>query len=502
MRKACQLAFVVLLVVSTVLLLSECTPLRGDNDEPVLQQSPPGGPNKAQQDIDKPPSKQEIDEAIKKGTKWLLRQRNDDGSFKGKLSRSYPMGMTALCLLALLKSGVDRKHPAIKKGFAYITDLPLERTYEVTILMMALEARYEPAEPGKNSKTPLSEITRRRMSSKARKWLRYATKWLISHQQKNIWRYPYSGEDVSCTQYALLGLNTALRMKIKVPGIVFKKASDYFVEYQGKAKEEFTPPFRVPAADFSIEQLRELEKDYYRRLTNLAKAKNSPKKEQAKRGPTTELVEEDPYRRFGIEEKKFRMYPRGWQYNVWEDAKEGRLKTTPITGSMTAAGMACLIICKAGLHGSKHWTKEYAEQVNQSIRDGAAWVAKYFTVDHNPYEARRRVETNNTLYYYLYGLERAGVLALVRSFGEHNWYAKGARFLLDQQEPQGYWEEKKTSAAKGSAFRLCDTCFALLFLKRATNPIVSVPEDGGESIYTGEDLFKKKEKEADGQNKP
>ncbi|MHC4850044.1 MAG: hypothetical protein ACYTEG_16565, partial [Planctomycetota bacterium] len=68
------------------------------------------------------------------------------------------------------------------------------------------------------------------------------------------------------------------------------------------------------------------------------------------------------------------------------------------------------------------------------------------------------------LYYYLYAIERAAVLDRVKRVGVHDWYFEGAAWLLDQQRKHGAWDRKDTKDD-------VNTCFALLFLKRATAPL-------------------------------
>lgn len=76
---------------------------------------------------------------------------------------------------------------------------------------------------------------------------------------------------------------------------------------------------------------------------------------------------------------------------------------------------------------------------------------------------------------YLYGLERAGDLLGLRFFGKHDWYREGAEFLIGAQQAGGSWPgvAKGAPNAHGET-ELLRTCFALLFLKRATIP-PSVP---------------------------
>jgi hypothetical protein len=115
--------------------------------------------------------------------------------------------------------------------------------------------------------------------------------------------------------------------------------------------------------------------------------------------------------------------------------------------------------------------KRWEKKLNKGIRDGCGWLAKNFTVTGNPGRGGYH-------YYFLYGLERVGVLTLCRMLDKHDWYQEGATHLLGAQAGDGSWTAGGESA-------LVNTCFALLFLKRATTPIVQIPE----TEFTGQDLF-------------
>jgi hypothetical protein len=64
--------------------------------------------------------------------------------------------------------------------------------------------------------------------------------------------------------------------------------------------------------------------------------------------------------------------------------------------------------------------------------------------------------------YYMWSLERVGVLYDLIKIGDREWYLWGVDILLPTQRPIGSWE---TSSYHGSNPTI-DTCFALLFLKR------------------------------------
>jgi hypothetical protein len=62
-------------------------------------------------------------------------------------------------------------------------------------------------------------------------------------------------------------------------------------------------------------------------------------------------------------------------------------------------------------------------------------------------------------FYFLWALERVAVAYGLKTIGNRDWYAWGAEVLLARQQRGGVWE--------GQYGESVDTCFALLFLRRA-----------------------------------
>lgn len=125
-------------------------------------------------------------------------------------------------------------------------------------------------------------------------------------------------------------------------------------------------------------------------------------------------------------------------------------------GSMTCSGLACLLM-------SRHHLGAEKPSLDPAVIAGLEWLSLYFTVEANP-------GSRENHYYYLYGLERAGILAGTEFFGDHEWYPVGARYLLDQQKGDGSWSSQ-AAPPSGRMKEYLDTCYAILFLRRATLPI-------------------------------
>ena len=104
-----------------------------------------------------------------------------------------------------------------------------------------------------------------------------------------------------------------------------------------------------------------------------------------------------------------------------------------------------------------------------SVASGLSWLTTRYTVTENTGPPQERpAGTAEFYYYYLYALERAGLLCGAETLGTHRWYPEGAQVLVDLQRPEGSWEH-----AGDWNKPVWNTCFAILFLKRATRPLVA-----------------------------
>jgi hypothetical protein len=119
--------------------------------------------------------------------------------------------------------------------------------------------------------------------------------------------------------------------------------------------------------------------------------------------------------------------------------------------SMTCAGLLGLALG----HGVKRKKGEPPLDPNkdQQVRGGLEAMDVYLTDPQY-----QRAFQNNGYYYFLFSLERMAVVYDLKKVGKTEWYVWGAKQLVEKQNSQGAWQ-----GIHGAA----DTCFALLFLKRA-----------------------------------
>jgi hypothetical protein len=391
-----------------------------------------------------------INTAIEKGVEWLKTRQLKDGEHKGSFGDGTNpvyggggamtnggmfLASTALSLLTLLKCDVDPEDAVIKNGLAWL-DAQLARefgdvkkgraapgvmggSYEAGVLMMMYEALAEARVDRKmkaDGKDPKKDPRpKAELEAGEKKTVTKVKDWLVATwSRKGGWRYGAPLWDT--------------------PGGVEEDPSATQIALLGLAA----------AARMDVEVGELLwQKAALWLLESQEKTGPLVKKQAAGgAGGGTYAVREGDR-------------ARGWPY-----LRRGTKDEEKVSGSMTACGVCSLILCKAGLAKSRMWTKSLAAGVERGIWDGLAWIDAHYTVEENPNGFRSH-------YYYLYGLERLGTMGGYEKIGAHPWYADGAKLLVDRQRGEGKWY----SGQELEPCDLIDSCFALLFLKRATVPV-------------------------------
>ncbi len=154
----------------------------------------------------------------------------------------------------------------------------------------------------------------------------------------------------------------------------------------------------------------------------------------------------------------------GWGYNdrggMGGDDNPNSVSNTSY-GSMTvgAVGALCIYDYYLGM--------QYKNDGN--VVRGLEWLAKNYDVTKNP------KKTEFAYLYYLYGLERVGMLYGTERIGPHEWYPDGASHLLATQLQGGGWAPPEKLAGGVTT----STCFAILFLRRGTAPLKPIATGGG-----------------------
>ena len=403
------------------------------------------------------PFEARVTHAIERGAAWLAAQQRNVGDYPAFSDPAQPgtfnpmdVGLNALVVLTLAHCGVDPDAVAIKKCLnfcrTHYSGDPTKGSwnlkgsgrltvYTAAALIMAL---IEVNAPG-GGKGPRIKYDRYgkpqppkrrpdcKMSSSDKRWVKELVAFLVEQQVASSggWRYPgnpvdsvEADTDLSNTQYALLGLDAAARCGIDAPIDTWVKAGEHVLREQ--EEEGIDVPLWVVEED-----------------------------EGAGQAPT--------FREIG------QTQARGWGYLPGHNELP--------TGSMTCAGVTCLAMVKERLWLRGKLEDALSRRLDRGMLDGLAWLADRFTVKDNP------EPPSMWHYYYLYGLERTGSKTGVEYIGRHDWYREGAEHLLAAQLDSGAWKEAGGDGrpADTTESAVTQTCFALLFLERATQkPVIPV----------------------------
>jgi hypothetical protein len=446
------------------------------------------------------PLHERVSEAIDRGVAWLLAKpklatlegtkiahwgltTTKEAYGGGNLQYQYPVGATALALYTLLKCGVDPKHPVIERGFAWMRlehelteefdGMPTMRgwctsyreawtSYELSAEILALTARYDPRKDTRATQSARKKGKLKIKDKQDRKWLQELVQALVARrgattksrrpEDRMGWRYNQtssqwqkgespskaqrargrfvdpSDQDLSSTQLAALALFSAHQFGVKVDEGVWADIARFSLSCQetdGPAHERHDPGYK----------------------------------------PAGYAAPRDHARGF--------CYIKGSTHR-----NEGTA-----TGAMTTCGIANLLMAR-GVLGETSTGRSLlsAYKLNRGIEkavwDGLAWLDLHWSAWSNP-----QVGASYNIYY-LYGLERAMDLMGKELVGVHPWYRLGAEEILKHGKPAEvdgkpalFWETRTTHRP----YDVLDTCFALLFLKRATKGLVpaGVPITGG-----------------------
>jgi len=430
----------------------------------------------------------QVRRAIDTGARWIASTQRPDGSFElssknpdGPFPQSrHRFGISTLCFYTLADCGYGVDREEIRKALAYLRKhyrsymkgdyWPQASSYALSLFVLGLHNLF--VKPGKRMQLDQRDrYGKRRKTEKnpcgypawARKLINDVLDWLMSHQaETGLFRYPdgfnnmgtggraqgmppsHAGpEDLSNTQYVLLALWAGSRCGYDITPKVLERIALRLLEYQEKSGPE-VDRIRDPASEPSTHP--DGQKGRYAKPAR----------------PPPDKPEE-------------RDRARGFPYTLGRES----------TGSMTTAGLSSLVIVKAMLMERNALEADMRKKLDRGIWDGIAWLTHYYDLSSNPHGRGpgpggpgfgRGPPGRMWQYYYLYGLERACVITGKRYLGAHDWYAEGARLLVDAQKNDGRWKPGDQlggfggGPGMGAVFQtdILDTCFALLFLKRAT----------------------------------
>jgi len=166
---------------------------------------------------------------------------------------------------------------------------------------------------------------------------------------------------------------------------------------------------------------------------------------------------------------------RYWLTGQHSSGGWGYVAGDPPSGSMTCAGISSVIIIDENRRRTAPASIRDLDccggsSEGEALERALAYWGTRFSARRNP-TAPNDIG-DSYLYYYLYGVERAGRLSARRFFGDHDWYREAGEHLLSlQKQVTGGWIGVQNNPAE--KVPEIATSFALLFLSKGRWPVVA-----------------------------
>ena len=408
----------------------------------------------------------QIDEAIRRGCESLIAAQNKDGSFPHLTFYGGPVwdvatgnAYTALSAMTLLHGGWERDSAPVKKALENLEKKVKTKdtgTYAGGIVLLFMHRYYqdEMVEAGVFNATTPEEYERARavvwakLPRKHRSMVQEVADTVASHHNGpglgwdyGIMRMRPAGDN-SNSQYGMLGIRAASQLGARIDTRLYVTEMQRLVD-QFWVDESL--PRVAPQAP-----TREIE--------------SNPERRTAARHPR-------PDRPTGAGHPAVGVPVGGWDYIC--------AKAIGARPAMTATGIANLVMCmdELKLHGIEE--PKLIEAARERVIGGLAYLAEAFPDRHMvTYVPSTSPGGGRGLFYDLYAIERACLMADARVLhGNTDWYRGGAQLLMILQHEEGGWRyvEKEKSQLD-----LLSTCWAVLFLKLASVPVVTNPVRHGQ----------------------
>ena len=353
-------------------------------------------------------------------------------------------GQLALSTLALLKAEVPPTDPEVANALNRLTGhfrngvySPVDHhRYEAGVTLMAFGS----ADPVKY-KAQIEAITA----------------YILEGQEAHGgWFYPpgqhgvaggVQNGDTSISQYTMLGLWEASRAGVNIPKKSWDRAAAWHLQTQLRDGSFTYHPSPTSANPFGTHSMAVAGTSslLLARMMLYPEASDLP----------TEEVEETPATAEAKAAKKKKSTA----------VKFGILSPAPDDEKEPEPGAAAEPTKPKILQGDDSGYKPAARL--QSISNGAArglkWLAANYKVNLQSGQGGILGQQWNA--YYLYGLERMAALTGLVEIAGRDWYQDGCDYLLTMQMTEGGWNMDQAGDA-------ADTCFALMFMVKATEKTI------------------------------
>jgi len=173
----------------------------------------------AQPDPEDQALRQQVLQAISNAQKAIIRLQKRDGSWPNSRYPGNEIGLTGLATLSLLNSGIAPDHEAVRKAVTWLKrpeNMP-ERTYDLSMSLMALAASGDPTVHGRISRMAQTLEEYQHRGNEAGAW---------------GYRDELNYSDNSNTQFAILALREAVYAGVPVDRDVWQRTQDFFLAAQ------------------------------------------------------------------------------------------------------------------------------------------------------------------------------------------------------------------------------------------------------------------------------
>jgi hypothetical protein len=361
--------------------------------------------------------RQKVNAAIDKGVAFLKALQSTDGTWQREPNDT--PGATALCAYALLESGVRGDDPAIRKAAAAIRKFAVKenKVYHASLDIFFLDKLGDPQD-----EPLLQALGVRLLAAQNKAW--------------GGWTY-FAGMPSVAEQQWLQGILDSRR-----------------------EPAEWREPARPARPRDAAPLPRELQLRVQQVLARPADAGSGDASQGDNSNTQFAMLALWVARRHGIPvEQAMAAVDNRFRHTQWTDGswdyKAVVAFNNPRGGgnhsvSMTPAGLIGLALghAQALAKGKNHDLLK-----DPAVRAGLAHVAKILRGEAGQFDGR--------IFYFLWTLERMAVIYDLKRIEGIDWYGWGAKYLVDGQAANGSWTGGMYTAGG------IDTCFALLFLKRA-----------------------------------
>jgi hypothetical protein len=386
---------------------------------------------------------EKVNKAIDQGVAFLKKTQQASGTWPTSNKKreadhlgNFAVGFTALPGLTLLECGVKKDDPVIQKAAAFVRTHEQQHkillTYDISLAILFLDQLGDPKDKDLIQKLALRLVAGQTITGG---WTYYC---------------PDLTEEESKALYSLLQKNQGV------------STSPLDLEHVEENKLTLDEGKEVPAR---VKKLAVWRRDTVDNPRNRgAKESDNSNTQFAVLALWAAKKHDMPLQRtLALMVKRFRKGQDAGE-GSWGYLVNGRETVIGVKHpTMTCAGLLGLAVGQGLTNEAKGKAAKSESGRNpatedESIKKGLSVVARHVGEPHKPWEKVPLIDL-----YFIWSVERVAVIYNLPKINGRDWYGWGAEMLVANQTAKGSWENGQYPHQTPTI----NTCFALLFLKRA-----------------------------------